>query len=74
MKNGHIKIGRQGSKEVDFRAGHVTDQEVILGQQNVTAACPKDNLEFKFFLTPGKEFYLRCHVLKFIMQVYLNLF
>ena len=25
---------------------------MVLGKQNVTAACPKDKLEFKFFLSP----------------------
>ena len=73
MKSVYRIIG-QGSKSVDFLAGQVAEQGAILGQQNVTVACPKDNLEFKFFSTPGKEFYLGTYVLKFIMQVYLNLF
>ena len=29
------------------------EQEVALSKQNEKAACPKDKLEFKFYLRPG---------------------
>ena len=51
MKSVYRIIG-QGSKSVDFLAGQVTEQGVILGQQNVTAACPKGQSGIQVLFDP----------------------
>lgn len=45
-------------------------QEVALGKQNVTAACPKEKLEFKFFSGPSSiqtYYYLGRQHIQFVM-------
>ena len=45
-------------------------QEVALGKQNVTAACPKEKLEFKFFSGPSSNqtyHYLGRQHIQFVM-------
>ena len=47
-------MGKRQSQSSSNKIINEDQQEVALGKQNMTAACPKDKLEFKSFSSPVK--------------------